>query len=1196
MSLLRLCLRNLLYHWRGNSAVALGVAIGTAVLTGALLVGDSLRGSLRDLTLRRLGWVDQSLVTPDFFRQELATDLRAAGTAERIAPALLLQATAARTPASESALPGPTARHVNLMGVDESFSAGAGTGVPPAPGTVTLNRALAEALGVKPGDMVTLRLQKPSAVPRESLLGRKEASEVVEDWNVRVDRVLGEADGADHFSLRPGLEAPRNALVRLADLQERLGKPGGINALLVGGPHAELPGQLREHLTLEDWGLVLRSPRERVKELFAKLDRNRDGTLTPNEYRGRMAESLVQAIGTGPDRGLSREAVESFYARKRGYLSLESPRLLLSTAAGDAAVAAAKACGLRAAPTLVYLANGISDGKQTIPYSIVAALDPAERPPLGWFLPGDIEHLADDQIVLAEWPESPLQAKPGDTIRLTYFAPEHQSGPTEVTANFRLAGTIPLAGPAADPDLTPEFPGITDKLSIDQWNPPFPFDNKRVKPADEHYWKTYRTAPKAYVNLATGQRLWGSRFGKYTSVRLAPTGDQDLATAARDFRATLLRTLTPEQGNFVFDDVKQDALDASARGTDFSQLFVGFSFFLIAAALLLVGLLFRLNIDRRATEIGLLVAAGYRRRTVRWLLLGEGGMLALIGVAIGTGLAVIYASALVRFLGAIWPGGALESFLQPHVTPLSLGIGAGASLLVSLLTIVWAVRVLGKIAPVTLLAGQTTTEREPGARPRPRWSTWIAILSALLGLGLVAAGTKMHDQESQAGSFFTGGALLLTACLAAVSAWMRGSARRTVSGHGWLGLARLGVRNAARNPARSLLTAGLLAAASFVLVAVEAFRRGADASDADSASPTGGYSLLAESDLPVFLDLNGDKGRDEVGSLLLPRYRDQMGGDNAAAEKRVEEVKDLLRQTQIVAFRVRAGDDASCLNLYQPKRPRLLGVPAVLIERGGFLFAGSDAADAAQRERPWTILQRDDGEAVPAFGEAESVQWILHKGLRDTLDVGAPRPVRIDGLLQDSIFQSSLLISEANFLRLFPDQQGYNFFLLAPPAGREQEVKEALETALADRGFEVTLTARRLEGFFAVVNTYLTTFQALGGLGLVLGSLGLAVVLLRAVWERRAELALFRALGYRRSALGWLVLVENGFLLLIGLGAGTASALLAVAPHLASGAAGIPWRELAGLLAGALAVGLLAGIFATAATLRAPLVPALRRE
>src|SRR5262249_30524809 len=157
------------------------------------------------------------------------------------------------------------------------------------------------------------------------------------------------------------------------------------------------------------------------------------------------------------------------------------------------------------------------------------------------------------------------------------------------------------------------------------------------------------------------------------------------------------------------------------------------------------------------------------------------------------------------------------------------------------------------------------------------------------------------------------------------------------------------------------------------------------------------------------------------------------------------------------------------------------------------------------------------------------------------------------------------------------EEQGYTFFLIDAPRGREREVKEILETALAERGFEVTPTAQRLAAYLAVENTYLSTFQALGGLGLVLGSLGLAVVLLRGAWERRGELALLRALGWRRGALGWLVLAENGFLLLLGLGAGTASALLAVAPHLAAAGGGAPpWVHLLGLLAAVLAVGLAA--------------------
>src|SRR5215472_799526 len=93
MSLFRFLLRNLLFHWRGNVPVMLGVLVGGTVLTGALLVGDSLRGSLRDRTLRRLGWVDQAMVVPRFFREALASDMRPAAGG-RISPALLLVGTA----------------------------------------------------------------------------------------------------------------------------------------------------------------------------------------------------------------------------------------------------------------------------------------------------------------------------------------------------------------------------------------------------------------------------------------------------------------------------------------------------------------------------------------------------------------------------------------------------------------------------------------------------------------------------------------------------------------------------------------------------------------------------------------------------------------------------------------------------------------------------------------------------------------------------------------------------------------------------------------------------------------------------------------------------------------------------------------------------------------------------------------------
>jgi hypothetical protein len=55
--------------------------------------------------------------------------------------------------------------------------------------------------------------------------------------------------------------------------------------------------------------------------------------------------------------------------------------------------------------------------------------------------------------------------------------------------------------------MAPEYPGITDSPTLDEWNPPFPVDLRRVRPMDEAYWRDYRTTPKAFIALEDGQRL-----------------------------------------------------------------------------------------------------------------------------------------------------------------------------------------------------------------------------------------------------------------------------------------------------------------------------------------------------------------------------------------------------------------------------------------------------------------------------------------------------------------------------------------------------------------------------------------------------------------------------------------------------------------------------------------------------------------
>jgi ABC-type antimicrobial peptide transport system permease subunit len=190
---------------------------------------------------------------------------------------------------------------------------------------------------------------------------------------------------------------------------------------------------------------------------------------------------------------------------------------------------------------------------------------------------------------------------------------------------------------------------------------------------------------------------------------------------------------------------------------------------------------------------------------------------------------------------------------------------------------------------------------------------------------------------------------------------------------------------------------------------------------------------------------------------------------------------------------------------------------------------------------------------------------------------------------------------------MFPDTGGYRFFLIEehqqhePPAAtagsdESQSVPAILESTLADDGFDVVVAREQLAAFLAVQNTYLSTFQSLGALGLLLGTVGLAIVQLRSVLERRSELALMRAGGFPRSQLLQMVVWENAFLLLAGLAVGCVAAAVALLPQWGPQGANVPWLVLAALLATIAVVGLVAGWLATRSSLRAPILPALRGD
>jgi ABC-type antimicrobial peptide transport system permease subunit len=461
-----------------------------------------------------------------------------------------------------------------------------------------------------------------------------------------------------------------------------------------------------------------------------------------------------------------------------------------------------------------------------------------------------------------------------------------------------------------------------------------------------------------------------------------------------------------------------------------------------------------------------------------------------------------------------------------------------------------------------------------------------ALGASVLALGLVAAAWTMRETKPEL--FFGAGALLLIAGLLWVRVWIRsvGSAGSvpTVGDTARAGsqpaLRSLAFRALARRPSRSLGTVALLASAAFLIVAIAAMKLDATRNADRRESGTGGFALWGESSLPVIQDLNTAKGQEFYG--LNP-------GD--------------LKGVSFVQLRVRDGDDASCLNLNGAQRPRLLGVkPEQLAERGAFTF--TKVLKGLEVTNGWLALNsqfpipNSQARETPAIGDAASIQWALKSSVGGTLDFtderGQPFKVRIVGAVANSVLQGNLIIAEADFVRLFPSESGYRGFLMDTPGTASEAVSATLSRALQDVGLELTPTTRRLAQFNAVQNTYLNTFQILGGLGLLLGSVGLGVVVLRNVQERRGELGLMLALGFAPVALRRLVLTEHVALLLLGLGVGLVAALVAVLPSLGTPGSDFPWRSLSVTLGLVLANGLVWTVWATARSLRGRLVDSLR--
>ena len=964
MRSIRLVLNGLSHYWRTNLAVVAGVAVAVTVLAGALIVGDSVRGSLRDLVLQRLGRADLAIVSSDFFRAQLAEDLRADESFRQdfvdLTPMVAVPGMAT---AQES---GRRASRVQIYGVDERFWRfhGAKDIRPPASREVLLSPALARDLNASAGTTILVRVQRPSAIPLESLHGQKE--DLGRTLRLSVREVLAPASLGE-FSIQPQQGEVRAAFVPLARLQQDLEVGDRANVLLVSAS--------------------------------AVGARDEEGTSA------QRLEAAIRRRAALEDLGLKVRVLDT-----QQKLSLESDAAIIADDRGESAIAAGEQLGMKPSPVMTYLATTIRRGDREIPYSLVTAVELTE------ISPGlQSEETSLPPIVLNEWAARELAAKLDDRLALEYEVWEEPGRLSPRTAGFYVAAIVPIAGLAADRDLAPVYPGITESESLRDWDPPFPIDLGRIRPVDEEYWRTYRTTPKAFIPLSVGQALWNSRYGRLTSVRLTAPAGRPLGEAREEYAAGLRAAIDPVAAGLAVRDVRREGLAASRGATDFGAYFAYFSFFLVVSAIMLAALFFKLGIEQRIREVGLLRAVGFTTSSVGRLFAAEALVLSVAGSILGVAGALAYGQLMMTGLRTWWVDAVGTTALTLHASPLSLAAGAAGGVIAALVCIWWTLRTLGRVSERSLLAGQldaslgSSTVSRVGSRPGAMAGT-----IGLLALGLILLGLGLTEWMDDTAAFFGAGASLLASCLCALTLWLRRPPRRALAGRGWRAVGRLGLRSATYRPARSVLSIAVVASATFILISVDAFRRDGAVATQDPHSGTGGYALLVDTVLPLVNDPNSGEGRALLGLSSVD------GVD-------------------VVPFRVLPGDDASCLNLYEPRQPRILGVGHEFVSAGRFAFGRSLDRSDEERANPWQLLEREQrDEAIPVIADANSMTYVLHRSLGDDIVInhaGRPVTLRLVASLSDSIFQGELLMSEANFLKLFPEQEGYQFLLVnAPPA------------------------------------------------------------------------------------------------------------------------------------------------------------------
>jgi len=1061
MRLLKLALRNLLYYKKANLAILAGTMISAAVLTGALVVGDSVRHSLDALTDIRLGKTRLAIHSADrLFRQDLAKEL-SSKTKTPLAAVLQVEGMALNT------VNNAQMNRVLVLGVDQDFASfWPSPCIMPAENEVVISKNVAEKLGLTAGDALLLKLPGLSKAPQNAPFVSEKEDLVV--FQLKVSAIADD-DKMGRFSLNSNQLAPYNVFISLSSMATRLGVSGFANQLLfAGNPDSELDAKNIDSLLAGCW-----QPADAGLEFRA--------LSMPNSYE------------------------------------IRSDRIFVD----DVTARHIQTCIPEAKPVLTYLVNAISTSQRATPYSFVTAAN----------MNVTNQTSGKSDIIICHWLANDLGVKAGDSLWLRYFKMGPLRSLSEDSSRFIISKVLPISDRLFDSSLMPDFPGMSAAGNCRDWETGAPVDFKKIRDKDEQFWNVYKGTPKAFISYEAGKEIWNNAFGHVTAFRFEADTAQLHA-----YKHSIIKQLKPADNGLILREIYKEGKISAANSTDFGGLFLSLSFFIIVAAMLLTALLLSLHAENRMTETAVYVALGFRKQLIIKILFLELTLLVVIGSALGALAGIAYHKLMLLGLNTLWQDAVSTTILQTQLQPATLSLGFAINVITALGLLLFVLQ-----KNLSKLLSVNTKGRSLTLLPKKhRWhffSLTIALLCFFSAV-LIVIQSVLSKQADSAESFLMAGGLMLTAAVFLLNFLLKPAIRPAMlKNHGFVFLV---LKNLRMKRHRTLTAIALLAIGTFSVIITGANRKTFYGTEKSHQSGTGGFLFWAETTVPIRYDLNTTQGKEKFN----------MGDEEA------------LQKTHFVQLLQLKGNDASCLNLNRVAQAGILGVNAAYFDKiQAFRFLSLDPSVNAQH--PWLALDSSlSAGLIPAYADQTVIQWGLGKKIGDTLlyhdEGGKVLMLKIIGGLDNSVFQGHVLISARLFSHYFPGNAGSSVMLMEGDFSKRTAISDRMEYLFQDYGIVLTPASVRLAQFNAVENTYLTVFMMLGGLGLMIGTIGLGIVMLRNLAERKQEIALYQAIGFNNTLIFKLIFVENVFILLAGLGIGILAASVGIIPSLTSASFQLP--------------------------------------